>query len=296
MIVNKYEIGEEIARGSFGCILKGTYVKKQEPVAIKLEYGDMQSLKHEVKIMNFLYMAGVKKIPSIYWYGIYNENPCLIFTLYECSLFDYMKNKVITVEKMNVLMIKAINIIGDIHEKMVLHRDIKPQNFMIKGGDIFLIDFGLATFYIDETGEHYPDKICDSIIGTPKFVSINVHMGHRYSRRDDMISLGYMYVYMILGSAPWLEEICKDTESSRSLEEVCPISNLHQCKELSNNPCHINYYINQILRRNKHYELFSKYTKDIICIDRYIKYMYALNYLDKPKYYPLTTLFSQVKI
>jgi serine/threonine protein kinase len=283
MIVNKYEIGEEIARGSFGCILKGIYMKKQEPVAIKIEYGDMKSLKHEVKIMNFLSMAGVKKIPSIYWYGIHNENPCLIFTLYECSLFDYMKNKVITVEKMNVLMIKAIDIIGHIHEKMVLHRDIKPQNFMIKGGDIFLIDFGLATFYIDETGEHYPDKMSDSIIGTPKFVSINVHMGHRYSRRDDMISLGYMYVYMILGSAPWLEaNISINNEGGNEGGNE---------NDKIKDPCHINYYMNQMLQRNKQYDMFSKYTKDIICIDRYIQYMYALNYLDKPKYTPLTTLF-----
>jgi len=278
MIVNKYEIGEEIARGSFGCILKGTYVKNREPVAIKVEYGDMQSLKHEVKIMNFLSMSGVKQIPSIYWYGIYNNHPCLIFTLYECSLFDYMKNKVITVEKMNVIMIKAIDIIGHIQKKMVLHRDIKPQNFMIKDGDIFLIDFGLATFYIDETGEHYPDKMSDSIIGTPKFVSIHVHHGHRYSRRDDMISLGYMYVYMILGSAPWL-----DIQGD--------FSGPLYSGPLHSDPCHINYSINQILRYNKEYILFSKYTKDITCIDKYIQYMYALGYMDTPKYYPLTTLF-----
>jgi casein kinase 1 len=274
MIVNKYKIGEEIARGAFGCISKGLYVKKNEPVAIKIEYGDIQSLKHEVKILNFLSMSGVKKIPNIYWYGIFNENPCLIFTLFEYSLFDYMKKKEITIEKMNILMRKAIDIIEHIHKKYVLHRDIKPQNFMIKDGDIFLIDFGLATFYIDENGQHYPNKKSDSIIGSPKFVSINVHNGHRYSRRDDMISLAYMYMYMILGDAPWFTPLNR-------------VSNNMNVDSL-----HIEHPINQMLRSNKHYDAFSQYTQSISCIDKYIQYTYALEYTDVPKYEPLALLFS----
>jgi hypothetical protein len=72
MIANKYEIGEEIKRGSFGCIYKGDYKKKREsePVAIKIEYDGIKTLKHEVKIMNYLATSGVKQIPNIYWYGI----------------------------------------------------------------------------------------------------------------------------------------------------------------------------------------------------------------------------------
>ena len=104
-------MGQEIKRGAFGCIFKGLYIKKREPVAIKIEYGGIQSLKHEVKIMNYLATSGLKQIPNIYWYGIHNDNPCLVFTLYECSLNDYMEKKNVTIEKMNLLMIKTIDII-----------------------------------------------------------------------------------------------------------------------------------------------------------------------------------------
>ena len=164
MIINKYKIDKEIKRGAFGCILRGNYWKTGEPVAIKIEYGEIPSLKHEVKLINYLSTSGVKQIPSIYWYGIYENNPCLIITLYECSLFDYMKHRQITVEKMNILMLKTIDIIEHIHRFFVLHRDIKPANFMIKDGDIFLIDFGLSTFYLNENGEHYPNKQNNTII------------------------------------------------------------------------------------------------------------------------------------
>ena len=275
MIVNKYEMGDEIKRGAFGCILKGLYVKKREPVAIKIEYGGIQSLKHEVKIMNYLATSGVKQIPNIYWYGIHNDHPCLVFTLYECSLFDYMEKKVVTIEKMNLLMIKAIDIIEHIHRFFVLHRDIKPQNFMVKNGDIFLIDFGLATFYIDENGEHYPDKPSDTIIGTPKFVSINIHLGHRYSRRDDLISLGYMYLYMLLGHAPWFSN-CLQVQTNKSLIDI-------------------DHPINVLLKEQKQYERFSTYFLDsenrFFQIEKYIVYTYALEYIDNPKYIPLKQIF-----
>lgn len=276
MIVNKYEMGEEIKRGAFGCILKGLYLKKREPVAIKIEYGGIQSLKHEVKIMNYLATSGVKQIPNIYWYGIHNNSPCLVFTLYECSLFDYMEKKDVTIEKMNILMMKSIDIIEHVHRFFVLHRDIKPQNFMVKNGDIFLIDFGLATFYLDENGEHYPNKLSDTIIGTPKFVSINIHLGHRYSRRDDLISLGYMYVYMILGEAPWFSDYI----------------NIQTNKSLIN----IDHPINILLKEQKEYNRFSKYILDIenrfYQINKYIEYTYALEYIDIPKYIPLKQIFQ----
>jgi serine/threonine protein kinase len=187
-----------------------------------------------------------------------------------------MENKVVTVEKMNLLMIKAIDIIEHIHRFFVLHRDIKPQNFMVKNGDIFLIDFGLATFYVDENGQHYPDKPSDTIIGTPKFVSINIHLGHRYSRRDDLISLGYMYVYMILGQAPWFSN-CVPFQTNKSLLAM-------------------DHPINILLKEKKEYNMFSNYILDIenrfYQINHYIVYTYALEYMDIPKYIPLKNIFQ----
>lgn len=284
MIANKYKIGEEIKRGAFGSILKGIYCKKREPVAIKIEYGGIESLKHEVKMMNYLSLAGVKKIPNIYWYGINLSNPCLVLTFYECSLFDYMKINTLTVSKMNILMIKAIDILENIHKHFVIHRDIKPQNFMVKDGDIYLIDFGLATFFIDENGEHYPNKICDTIIGTPKFVSINIHFGHRYSRRDDLISLGYMYVFMILGNAEWFSNIEYIDINNNNNEK-----NNHKYKLIDTQ-----HPINQLLKRNKQYDIFSTYINmdELQQIDNYIKYTYALDYIDIPKYIPFKLLFG----
>jgi serine/threonine protein kinase len=274
MIANKYIVGQEIKRGAFGRILKGMYKLRNEQVAIKIEYGDMKTLKHEVKMMNYLFTNGVRKIPHIYWYGIHEEKPCLVLSYYECSLFDYMKQKTaVSIEKMNMIMLKIIDIFEHIHKFFVLHRDIKPHNFMIRDGDIHLIDFGLATFYINETGEQYPNVMSQTMIGTPIFASIHIHEGNTYSRRDDMISVGYMYLFMILGNAPWFTYIA---------DNKCEYDKLH-----------IEHPMNLSLKENKQYDkLFCMiHTEEIIAIQHYMKYVYSLEYIDVPKYEAVKHLF-----
>jgi casein kinase 1 len=280
MIAHKYSVGQEIKRGAFGIILKGLYEKKNEPIAIKIEYGNMQTLKHEVKMMNYLYTHGVRKIPSIYWYGIHNTHPCLVLTFYECSLMDYIKTREMTIQRTNAIMLKIIDILETIHKYYVLHRDIKPQNFMIKAGELFLIDFGLATFFIDENGDHYENTGCDSLVGTPKFASINVHHGNKYSRRDDMISVGYMYFYMLLGEVMWF---------SSSIH--VPATNLPTCS--------LTHPINLWIKQQKDYQVIMdglSNRTDLSHICNYIKHMYDMKYEAQPKYEVLSLYFRNVHV
>ena len=100
-------------------------------------------------------------------------------------------------------MYRILEIIENVHENCVIHRDIKIDNFMILEHEIFIIDFGMATFYIDEDKEHIPYKEREYITGTPKYISINIHNGIEPSRRDDLISIGYLYLYLYYGNLPW---------------------------------------------------------------------------------------------
>jgi casein kinase 1 len=69
---------------------------------------------------------------------------------------------------------------------------------------LYLIDFGVSKFYKDEeTGEHLPMITGKTLVGTPRFASINSHSGLELSRRDDLISILYMLVYLYKGDLPW---------------------------------------------------------------------------------------------
>ena len=94
------------------------------------------------------------------------------------------------------------------HDKHFIHRDIKPQNIMMGLGDasniVHMIDFGLTRLVIDpKTGKHIPFIIGKNLVGTCRYVSLNSHLGHEVSRRDDLITIGYMMINLLTGSLPW---------------------------------------------------------------------------------------------
>jgi serine/threonine protein kinase len=126
-------------------------------------------------------------------------------TYYEESLETYIeKNLDISLEQKEKIFQVILNIIESVHEQYVIHRDIKPQNFMMKGTELFLIDFGMATMYVDSDILHIPEKKDRTDpIGTPRFMSINIHNGCEPTRRDDIISACYLYLYILFGSLPW---------------------------------------------------------------------------------------------
>lgn len=106
--------------------------------------------------------------------------------------------------KVGQALLKMFDAIQSLHEiTKYVHKDIKPDNFRIQEGQVKLIDFGLVSKYLDEEGNHIPWTGI-GFTGTPNTGSINGLSGQNHSRRDDLESLGYCFMYTINKYAvPW---------------------------------------------------------------------------------------------
>lgn len=94
------------------------------------------------------------------------------------------------------------------HSKGYLHRDVKPENFLIStdpiAKTIYIIDYGLSKPYRDpHTNKHIPFKSSKLLTGTARYASISNHKGEEHGRKDDLESLGYTLIYALTGRLPW---------------------------------------------------------------------------------------------
>jgi casein kinase 1 len=263
IIKNKYRILEKIGQGKFGAVYKGESIRSSENVAIKFEHPTTQIkiLKTETTILNYLFKNGCRYIPLVHWFGIFMDRPTLVMTYYNESLDKYLiSNKNISIEKITKIFQVILMILKSIHDQYVIHRDIKPQNFMVKNNDIFLIDFGMATMYIDSEKNHIPEKYERmEIIGTPKFISLNIHSGWEPTRRDDVMSACYIFLFMHLGKLPW------DSVSEQHISVMHPS--------------------NQKRLELKSWDQIENILENIDApISSFIKKTYGLNYSDEPDY------------
>jgi serine/threonine protein kinase len=138
------------------------------------------------------------------------------------SLFDLKSNMHTFSLRLTLQIgIQIVSLLKTIHEKGVIHRDIKPDNFLFgldeNRRQLYVIDFGFCKSYVID-GQHMENRVTAGLIGSLTYASVNAHKNMEQSRRDDLESVGYMLLYFYLGNLDWQYEkdaskICKMKES-----------------------------------------------------------------------------------
>ncbi|KLO11859.1 kinase-like protein [Schizopora paradoxa] len=207
-----YRVGRKIGEGSFGVIFEGTNLLNSQTVAIKFEprKSDAPQLRDECR--SYRILAGCPGIPQIYHFGQEGLHNILVIDLLGPSLedlFDMCQRK-FSVKTVCMTARQMISRVQTIHEKNLIYRDIKPDNFLIgrpgtkNANLIHVVDFGMAKQYRDpKTKQHIPYRERKSLSGTARYMSINTHLGREQSRRDDLEALGHVFMYFLRGSLPW---------------------------------------------------------------------------------------------
>ena len=150
----------------------------------------------------------------------------------------------------SLLALQILRRIEALHNKGFVHRDLKPENIVMGGNPYdertaYLIDFGLSDKFLDSQGKHLPFRKNQKMAGTLYYLSAYGHQGIKASKRDDLISLGYLLVHFLKGELPWkLVSGNKHEKLMKLFQMKCTICNEILCQEL---PSEISEYMNYVL-------------------------------------------------
>ena len=203
---------KKLGGGAFGKIYSCINNKTKELYACKIEKPDIETpqLSNEYKILNIL--KNYPFFPKCYKFCSSPHGHILILDHLGANLgviMSKLPNQRFSMKSTLMIMTQCLERLKEIHEKGIIHRDMKPENLVIgfkgKEKNIYLIDFGLSKIIIGEKKNLNlpPIKKEKIVIGTVRYISLNAHLGYEQCKKDDLESLAYIMVYFIKGELPW---------------------------------------------------------------------------------------------
>ena len=249
----KYKIIKKLAEGAFGDVYIGSNITTKDPVAIKVEPRKIAKPLLENEAYFLFQLRGVG-IPEVLSFGRKKKYNILIEPLLGKSLFDIFNERRKHMNLADICLIakQILDRIQWVHSKGFVHRDIKPDNFLIGRKDpnvIYLIDFGLSKKYkSDKTGKHLKFSFTGKLTGTVRFASANALRGGEQSRRDDLESIAYMIIFFMRGKLPW-----QGVTGTKKMERYLKIYKMKKnvtpedlCKSLPNQMVQFTKYIKNL--------------------------------------------------
>lgn len=222
IVLNKYQLLEEIGSGSFSKIFKAQDIYTSKQCAIKiekkpkhLETNEIVFIIREAHIHHRLH--DVEQIPRLLWFGHDTQFYYMVLPLLAGTFRDLLFDLEIPRNRESWIRLgqHMLQGIQALHDHGYIHRDIKPDNFMFDDtGKVYLIDLGMCKNYL-RNGQHVAPKTrpTSGIIGTANYISLHVHQRKDPSRRDDVESVCYV-LWKMCGGLDW------GTDSTESLDTI----------------------------------------------------------------------------
>ena len=267
---SKYKAIKKLGEGSFGKVYKAEY--NGDNYAIKMENKSKEQGLLELEATIMSYLKG-PNIPFIKSYGYSGDFNVLVMQLLDKSLEDLInKYNTFSIKTVAILGYQMVNIMQYIHDRHIIHRDIKPDNFVMGAQEdnakLYILDFGLAKKYrSSRTLVQYPYVKKKKLTGTARYASIHALEAYEQSRRDDLESVGYVLMYFLRGNLPWqgLKVRSKEDRYKKILEKKKETSSQDLCKEFPHEFFeYVDYSKNLEYEENPDYDFLRQKFLDVL--------------------------------
>lgn len=211
-LIPGYVIHDKIQESYPHVIYRATRKEDGVPVVIKTlvdkypKKEDLANIRREHQITHHLQFEGVIKVFTLQPYG--HGNLAMVMEQFGLSIKDLLaqrEHRVLPLEEFYPLALKLVKILGEVHKKKIVHKNLIPSNILIDqiSGELRIIDFGSAS---ELTREHLDTiSISNRIEGSLPYISPEQtgRMNRDIDYRTDYYSLGVSFFEMLSGKLPF---------------------------------------------------------------------------------------------
>ncbi|HEY7239324.1 MAG TPA: protein kinase [Burkholderiales bacterium] len=189
-----------IGEGGMSRVYLASRERDDEPLVVKIlrneVTADRRALQRFIEEYALVERIQSRHVARVVTHGTSGEHAYLVMEFFEGGdLMKRLGGKALAPAECLRLFRELMTALGDIHEKGILHRDLKPQNLMFRqDGSLAVVDFGIAKHIdaADMTGQ-------GEILGTPRYMSPEQVQGKPLDLRTDIYSAGVLLFQMLTG-------------------------------------------------------------------------------------------------
>lgn len=204
--LDKYEVLVKVGEGGMATVYRGRHATLNRDVAIKILHPHLSSStrnrKRFAREARAIEHLRHENILEIFDYSGIDANDCYIITEFVegATLSSLLKRHgKLPSEVTTIIGVALAEALAYAHAEGILHRDLKPDNVMVRSdGTVKLMDFGIARF-LDESQV----TMTGALVGSPAFMSPEQAREAELDQRSDIFSLGTMLYYLVTGHLPF---------------------------------------------------------------------------------------------